>query len=178
LGSFDQSRSFTRGITREDVRTLTRRFPHVHDAFDAGLLQQLAMAERCRLHISPHSGMSFAVQAVGVPWLALAAQQWYEYLLNGVPLVSVFPDCPLYPCYREMYDDCAERIRRGVRTPCIEDAALLAKLPAIVSSMEALLAGSINYRDAALAHEAALAKLLGPESIVDWPEVIADGYLF
>jgi hypothetical protein len=178
LGSFDKSRSFARGITRQDVQALTRRFPRVRDAFDAGLLQQLALAERCRLHISPHSGMSFAVQAVGVPWLALAGQQWYEYLLNGVPLVSVLPDCPLYPCYREMYDDCSKRIRRGVRTPCIEDAALMGKLPEIVSSMEALLAGAIDYRDAARAHEAALARLLGPESIVDWPEVIADGYVF
>lgn len=178
LGSFDNARSFTRGITPEDVQSLTRRFPRIRNAFDAGLLRQLALAERCRLHISPHSGMSFAVQAVGVPWLALSGQAWYEYLLNGVPLVSVFPECPLYPCYREMYDDCARRIRQSERTPCIEDDALLPKLPEIVSSMEALLGGSVNYRDAALAHEAALAARLGPESIVDWPEVIADGYVF
>jgi len=169
LGSFDRKRSFTRGVTRKEIESLTRTFPRVHDAFDIGLLAQLAIAERCQLHISPHSGMSFAVQAVGVPWLAIAGQQWWEFLLNGVPLVSVFPACPLYPCFREMYPECESRLRKQLRTPCMEDEALLARMPEIVDAMESLLGGAISYRDSADRHEQAL---------LDWPHVVSDDYRF
>lgn len=178
LGSFDRKRSFTRGIGKKDIETLTRRFPRVRSAFDAGLLVQLAIAERCQLHISPHSGMSFAVQAVGVPWLVLAGQQWWEFLLNGVPLVSILPRCPLYPCFREMYPECADDIRKQMRTPCMEDDALLARMPEIEAAMEALLNGSIPYHEAARRHESALRERLGPGAILDWDAVSADDYLF
>jgi hypothetical protein len=178
LGSFDRKRSFTRGITEKELGTLTRRFPRVHNAFDIGLLAQLAIAERCDLHNSPHSGMSFAVQAAGVPWLAIAGQQWWEFLLNGVPLVSVFPACPLYPCFREMYPECESRMRKQLRTPCMDDDALLAKMPEIVDAMESLLDGSVSYRDSAYRHEEALRARLGDGAILDWPHVVSDEYRF
>ena len=178
LGSFDRKRSFTRGITPKEIEKLTRTFPRVRNAFDIGLLAQLAIAERCQLHLSPHSGMSFAVQAVGVPWLVLSGQQWWEFLLNGVPLVAILPECPLYPCFREMYPDCSSRLRKDLRTPCIDDDGLLAKMPEIVEAMESLLAGSISYRDSAYRHEAALRARLGEGSILDWPQVVSDDYRF
>lgn len=180
LGRLRGGRTRTRGVTRHDIRELVARYPAIFDAFDVGLLEQLALAERCQLHISPHSGMSFAVQAVGVPWLAIAGQEWPEFMLNGVPFVSIFPDCPLYPCFREMYADCKTRIRRGVLTPCLEDEALFVKLPRIIAAMEALLSGEISYRPAAEQHEKALRERLGPDSwsIIDWPAVIADDYVF
>jgi hypothetical protein len=180
LGKLQSGRSGTRGITARDIQSITDRYPAVRNAFDIGLLEQLALAERCRLHISPHSGMSFAVQAVGVPWLAISGQEWHEFMLNGVPLVSVFPDCPLYPCFREMYPECRTRIRGGVRTPCIEDEALFTKLPEVIAAMESLLAGEIAYRPAAEQHEKKLRERLGPDSwsIIDWPAVIADDYVY
>lgn len=180
LGSFDRRRTYTRGVSPRDVGKLCARFPGIRNAFDIGLLAQLALAERCQLHLSPHSGMSFAVQAVGVPWLALSAQEWHEFLLNGVPMLSVFPDCPLYPCFRHMYPECAVRLRSNVRTPCIEDDALLGKLPEIIAGIEMLLAGALPYHAAAHRHEAALRQRLGSDSwsIVDWPEVAAGDYVF
>lgn len=180
LGKLQGGGSRTRGITARDIQSMCDRYPAVHDAFDIGLLEQLALAERCQLHISPHSGMSFAVQAVGVSWLAISGQEWHEFMLNGVPLVSIFPDCPLYPCFREMYPECRTRIRDGVRTPCIEDEALFTKLPQIIAAMESLLAGEIAYRPAAEQHEKALRERLGPDSwsIIDWPAVIADDYVY
>ncbi|HEY2324855.1 MAG TPA: hypothetical protein VGJ82_18490 [Thermoanaerobaculia bacterium] len=178
LGSFDRKRSFTRGISPKEIESLTRTFPRVRNAFDIGLLAQLAIAERCQLHISPHSGMSFAVQAAGVPWLAIAGQQWWEFLLNGVPLVSIFPSCPLYPCFREMYPECESLLRKQLRTPCMDDEALFAKMPEIVDAMESLLDGSISYRDSAYWHEEALRSRLGDGSILDWPHVVSDDYRF
>ena len=180
IGKMEGTRSSTRGISRRDLDAICTRFPAIRNAFDTGLLEQLALAERCKLHVSPHSGMSFAVQAVGVPWLAISGQQWHEYLLNGVPFVSVFPDCPLYPCYREMYPECSTRMRRGVITPCLSDDALLAKLPAIVDAMESLLAGNVAYQEQARAHDRALRERGVPDSwaILDWPAVAADDYVF
>jgi len=180
LGSLSTERTSTRGVTRGDLDGLLERFPSIHDAFDAGLLVQLALAERCAVHVSPHSGMSFAVQAVGVPWLALSGQAWHEFLLNGVPLVAVYPDCPLYPCFREMYPECRTLRDAGRRTPCIEDDALLGKLDEILAGMETLIAGELPYAEAARRHQAALRERLGPDSwtVVDWPAVVAEEYVF
>jgi hypothetical protein len=180
MGKLKGGRSATRGIAARDIEALRARYPALHDAFDIGLMEQLALAERCNLHVSPHSGMSFAVQAVGVPWLAISGQEWHEFMLNGVPFVSVFPECALYPCYREMYPECRTRIRHGPITPCLSDDALFAKLPDIIGAMEALLAGGVVYRDAARAHERALQARRVPESwaILDWPAVVADDYVF
>ncbi len=98
LGAFKPGRSVTHGIERGAINDLTHEFPAVRDAFDLGLVNQLAIAQRCDLHISPHTGMSFAIQAVGVPWLTLAGGEIHECVLNGVPFVSVYTDCPHYPC--------------------------------------------------------------------------------
>jgi hypothetical protein len=170
----------TRGVSIPDIERLRSRYGSIYDAFDVPILNQLALAERCQLHVSPHSGFSFAVQSVGVPWLALAAQEWPEFILNGVPMVSVYPECPLYPCFREMYADCRNRIRRGDSTPCISDEAMLPKLPAITSAMEALLDRAVDYRQAAEAHERELRRRVGPGlwTVLDWPAVIADDYRF
>lgn len=180
LGAFDEKRSHSGGITARDIAALRERFPQVRDAFDVPLLEQLAIAELSGLHVSPHSGMSFAVQAVGTPWLAISGQQWHEFIYNGVPLVSIFPECPLYPCFREMYDDCRSLIRHGRRTPCMDDDALLAKMPDIITAMEALLAGEISYETVVRSQEQMLRQRLGPDSwcISDWPHVVADDYRF
>lgn len=180
IGKLKGTRSTTRGITAREIDALRARYPAMRSAFDLDLLEQLALAEQCDLHISPHSGMSFAVQAVGVPWLAISGQEWHEFLLNGVPFVSLYPECPLYPCYREMYPECRTQMRSGTITRCLSDDALFAKLPAILGAMESLLAGKVPYRDSALAHERALRELGVPESwaIVDWPAVVAGDYVF
>jgi hypothetical protein len=180
LGKIKGARSTTRGVTARDVAALCERYPAIRNAFDLPLLEQLALAERCNLHISPHSGMSFAVQAVGVPWLAISGQEWHEFLLNGVPLVSIYPECPLYPCYREMYPECRTQMRRDAITPCLSDDALFAKLPAIMDAVDSLLAGTVDYHEQARAHDRALRERGVPDSwaILDWPAVVADDYVF
>ena len=180
LGSFESKRTSTKGVSQADVAALCNRFPGIHNAFDAGILLQLALAKRCQAHVSPHTGMSFAVQAVGVPWLALSGQEWHEFLLNGVPLISVFPECPLYPCHREIYPECTARRERGFPTACMEEEALVDKLPEILQGIEQLVYKNIPYQLAAKRHVAKLRNRLGEEHwmLVDWPEVIGKDFLY
>ncbi len=66
--------------------------PGTLEAFDLGLLDQLAVIERCGLFVSPHTGFGMAVLCVGTPWLTLSGGSWHEYFCNGVPFYSVQPD--------------------------------------------------------------------------------------
>src|SRR5581483_8515069 len=97
LGALEAGRSITQGVTRAALDALLAEFPQVKDGFDRGLVNQLAIAERCQLLISPHTGLGFATQCVGLPWLVLSGGWASETWLNGVPHVSIYPDCPRYP---------------------------------------------------------------------------------
>jgi hypothetical protein len=178
LGSSDRRRSWTLGFTPVEVGQLRRRFPGVRDAFDVGLLNQLAIAEQAAVHISPHSGMSFAVQCVGTPWLVISGGLWPEYLLNGVPHLSVYPVCDRYPCFDRTLDECQERRTSGRRVICRDDEALTEKLPEVLDGLRVLLRGKLSAAEAAARHYAELrrrrAECADPlrESLWDWPAFV------
>ncbi|MBM3270103.1 MAG: hypothetical protein FJZ01_20915 [Candidatus Sericytochromatia bacterium] len=159
------------------------RFSCVRDAFDLGLVRQLAIAGSCDLHVSPHSGMSFAIQCVGVPWLAISGTIVHEYLLNGVPFWSVYPDCDVYPCLYPLGDrmlpDCRERLAGQSPPVCMEYAALEPRLPEVAEAARSLLAGEISYLECARNHLAELqARGLPGIPFFDGAGALAEEYVF
>jgi hypothetical protein len=68
FGCLNRNTSYTLGVAQQDLDELTREFPQVRNAFDLGLLNQLAIAELCDCLLSPHTGMGIVIQCVGVPW--------------------------------------------------------------------------------------------------------------
>jgi hypothetical protein len=89
----------TTSISRADIDTLLERYSFCRDCFDLGLLNQLAVAQRCSLFVSPHTGFAFAVLAVGTPWLTISGGRWPEFFYIGVPFYSVLPDPGKYPAF-------------------------------------------------------------------------------
>lgn len=189
LGAFKPGRSVTQGIDRGAIDDLIHEFPTVCNAFDVGLLNQLAIAQRCNLHISPHTGMSFAIQSVGVPWLALAGGEIHEAVLNGVPFVSVYTDCPRYPCgpwfdpvKNAMLPECQER--RGEERPflCMTGERLTARLPDILRAARLLIEDRLSYQECVQAHYRAMLPRLGADEgapiFFDWPRVMAEDFIF
>ena len=87
------------GVERSTVDRLLGKYLRSVDCFDIGLLNQLAIVQKCDLFISPHTGFGFAVQSVGTPWLTISGGTWAEYFFNYVPFYSVLPDPAKYPCY-------------------------------------------------------------------------------
>ncbi len=189
LGALGGGRTVTSGLERSAIDALVRASPAVRDAFDLGLLNQLAIARCCDLHISPHTGMAFAIQAVGVPWLALAGGEIHEAVLNGVPFVSVYTDCPRYPCgpwfdpiKNAMLPDC--QARRGAARPflCMTGERLTARLPDILRAARVLIEGNLSYQECARAHYQALLPRLGADEgtpiFFDWPRVMDEDFVF
>jgi hypothetical protein len=197
LGALDRSRPYSLMITAEDLAALEREFPRVRNAYDLGILNQLALAERCDLHISPHTGFSFAVQCVGTPWLVLTSNGSREYFLNGVPFASLYPRCPLYPCdawggggalRHPPLEECRERVqeheREQVGRPvlCAETAELEARLPEILEHARALIGRERSYVECVTEHYRALVERIGcpPGTVLlsDWPAVLTKEYAF
>lgn len=187
LGALDPRRSITQGVGRAEIDGLVAEFAGVRDAFDRGLLNQLAIAARAQLLISPHTGLGFATQAIGLPWLVLSGAWGAEYWLNGVPLVSIYPDCPRYPCdfwsrapARPMLEEC--RIRRAAGAPyqCLDQATLLGKLPQILDAAEQLVRGELPYEQCAAQHYAAMIPRLGlapgQPFIEGWPDSLKERF--
>ncbi len=195
LGALDRSRSYSLYVTAADLVALERDFPRVRNAYDVGLLNQLALAERCDLHISPHSGFSFAVQCVGTPWLVLSGNGTREYVLNGVPFASLYPRCQFYPCNawggdskvypHPMLPECRERVdARPTDRPvlCAETAELESRLPDILAHAGALIAKERTYLQCVTEHYQALLDRIGcpPGTVLmsDWPAVLTEEYAF
>jgi hypothetical protein len=189
LGALDPRRSATKGLAQGDVDSIVREFPQVRNAFDVGLLNQLALAERCGLHISPHTGMSFAIQCVGVPWLALSGGETAEYIVNGVPFVSIYPDCDFYPCGRwfaphknPMLPQCQARQASGQPWLCMTGTRLEQKLPAILAAARALLNGELSYQACVRKHYAEMIPRLGKQEgepfMEGWPGVMEEDFSF
>jgi hypothetical protein len=181
----------SQGVTRADLVSLQAEFPSVVDAYDAGLLNQLAIAERCDLHISPHTGYSFAVQCVGVPWLVLSGGEMFEHWLNGVPFASLYPRCDHYPCanwtklHHPMLPECIERAEAGGPTLCATVDELESRLPEILAHARALIARERPYLDCVREHHDALQSRFasidrttaGP-LLGHWPDVMTESYAF
>jgi hypothetical protein len=189
LGALDQRRSITKGITAQAIDALIGEFPQVRNGFDLGLLNQLAIAERCDLHISPHTGMSFAIQCVGVPWLALSGAWAAEYLVNGVPFVSIYPACERYPCgpwfapdKNPMLAECVARKADDRPFVCLTEASLEQKLPEIVAAARALIENKLSYLECARKHYQEMIPRLGKQDgepfMEGWPHVLAEDFVF
>ncbi len=158
----------TQGIDRDWVNRLVSSRDGVVDAVDLPLLEQLALAARCDVHVSPHTGMSFAIQCVGTPWLVLSGAREVEYVFNGVPWRSVYPTCDRYPCGNwlgqrgnRMYPRC--RVLAGLGRPfdCLDTAALLDRLGDILDGIEDLLHGRIDYHGELQRHRAEIVRRTG-----------------
>jgi hypothetical protein len=189
LGALKPGRSTTFGVDQHTIAQLVHEFPQVHNAFDVGLLNQLAIAQRCQLHISPHTGMSFAVQCVGVPWLVLSGGEMHEASLNGVPFVSIYPACDRYPCgpwfhpvKNVMLPECRERQAQNQPFLCMSDDRLTSMLPAILHAAHLLVERKLSYLDCVRTHYAAMLPRVGAEDgaaiLFDWPGVMSEAFVF
>ncbi len=89
----------TTAFPRDHLDLLLGRYPFCRDRFDLPLVDQLAIAERCSLLVAPHTGLAFAILAVGTPWLAISGGRWREFFHVGVPFYSVLPDPVRYPAF-------------------------------------------------------------------------------
>jgi len=135
----DANRSTSR-VGESEVERLSRAVPSIN-CFDLPLAEQLAFVESSQLHISPHTGFSFAASCVGTPWLAISGGRWHEYFFNGVPFHSVLPDPSRYtsfvwgaplPLVEDTDGD-------GPRTETMTRARIEADLPEIIESATRLM---------------------------------------
>jgi ADP-heptose:LPS heptosyltransferase len=154
IGVLGRGQGSTRNITRENVDQLLSISPQIKDAFNIGILPQLALCERSGVLISPHSGMAFAAQCVGTPWLALSGWKYHEYLTNGVPIYSLHPECPFYPCTPQNIKAECRTIADKWMGPvaCFSDDALRKKIPSILEYAEKLISGELSYREWMVIH--------------------------
>ena len=168
LGALRGKGSRTKGINVDDINSLVSEFSQVRDGFDKGLLNQLAIAETCDLHISPHTGMSFAVQSVGVPWLILSGAWPVETVLNGVPFYAVFPECEQYPCGPflrnspgEMLAECEVRKETGKPFLCLTQPTLSGRMPELLRAARQLAKREMAYHECLNRHYKELLPRLG-----------------
>jgi hypothetical protein len=138
----------TTSIARADIDRLLERYDYCRDCFDLSLLDQLAVAQRCAVFVSPHTGFAFAVLAVGTPWLTISGGRWMEFFHVGVPFYSVLPDPKKYPAFdpesfaRTVIDaDGSERILSMCAQRLEED------LPEILDAAESLVAGRWTFEE-------------------------------
>lgn len=189
LGSLRQAGQKTLGITRRDIDDLAATFDCLIDAVDLPLLDQLALAARCDVHVSPHTGMSFAVQCVGTPWLVLSGAREVEYVFNGVPFKSIYPGCDRYPCGdwvgklgKRMYPACEFLSRRGKPFACLSTPTLAARLGEILDGIDDLMHGRAPFHPALLRHREVIAGRLGlgaDDNFLDGgTDVLAPGFLY
>lgn len=163
IGRFGTDHGATTNFSPQDMEAFIARWPRVKNAFALGLLDQLAVAEQCDVLVSPHTGMAFALQCVGLPWLALSGWKYHEYLTNGVPLISILPKCPHYPCNDStILRQCQDAIeQRGAPVLCLQHAALGERMREIVQGCESLISKSISYRECIARHRLKLAETPG-----------------
>lgn len=169
IGSSRTGRPTTSGITPEQIEQLAAELPWIHNAFDFGLLNQLALIDQCDLFISPHSGFAFAAQCTDTPWLALSGGEWPDYWLGGVPFACIYPGCDRYPCQtggnHRMLEACEQARTAGRPFGCFEDSALLPRIPEAVRLAEELISGRRSWPESVAAHRRFFARRYGiPEN--------------
>jgi ADP-heptose:LPS heptosyltransferase len=125
IGMGGLKRGATRGMQKADVDKLEHF--SVRNAFDIGIIKQLAICQLSNVFVSPHSGMAFAAQCVQLPWLALSGHMNHEYLAN---------------------------VDRPIR--CMDDFSLESKLPEIMDALMQLIEKRIPYRTCVHQHVAKL----------------------
>ncbi len=184
MGSLNDSRSPTQNISSADVNKLLTELPQCCSVFDQDILRQLAVAELSQVFIAPHSGMGFAIQCVGVPWLALSGGPVHEYFLNGIPFACVYPRCQRYPCNgqlpgHEMLEDCKTIISEGTKPLiCLDEAEMMPRLDEIVGKVSDLISGRRSYVECLEAHISELkARGIASSLIIDNSSLVINSFL-
>lgn len=149
----------------------------VGEVFDRPLLEQLAVVERCRAFLSPHTGFGMAALAVGTPWLAVSGGRWYEWYLDHVPFRSIVPDTTRYPAFSQLEahstvidGDEGERIPSMTRERILED------LPRIVAGLEDLLEQRVSYEQCLADYGRDLLRAHGGDrtGVWSWDDVLSE----
>ncbi len=141
----DRSRTYS--YTKRQLKDFFRSSPELVNCFDIGLWNQLALLEACDLLLAPHTGFAFLAPSVGTPWLTLSGVRWPECFFNDVPFYSVLPDCPHYPCWRDMKVECQTRIEAHKTVLCMADQ-LAARIPDLLKGVQLLLDPNFSYQEA------------------------------
>lgn len=189
IGSLRGEGRATLGLDRRKIDALLAAYDGMVDAVDLPLLQQLALAERCDVHVSPHTGMSFAIQCVGTPWLALSGAREVEYVFNGVPWSSLYPACDRYPCGdwvgrsgERMYPRCKVLAQWGKPFECLSTTVLGKRCDEIVDRIDDLLHGRIDYHAELERHLVEIARRTdlapGANFLEGGQEVVARDFLY
>jgi hypothetical protein len=150
IGKSNQTETLsTSGISRREVERIVEAVAAI-DCFDLPLSEQLAIVEAARLHVSPHTGFSFAASTVGTPWLAISGGRWHEYFFNGVPFHSVLPDRNRYPCFawNDELPLLEDTDGEGSRTPAMSRARIEEDLPEMIEYAGRLVHGEVDYEQA------------------------------
>jgi hypothetical protein len=143
--------SRTAGFSRADVDRLTSRCNFVHDCYDVGIWNQLALLEWCDLLVAPHTGFAFLAPSVGTPWLSISGARWPECYFNDVPFYCVLPLCEKYPCWMEMLSGCVEDLAASRTVRCM-DKDLQGRIPDLVEGARLLLSGGFSFEQAMALH--------------------------
>lgn len=143
--------------------------------FDLPLLDQLAIVERSRLFLAPHTGFGMAALAVGTPWLAISGNRWHEYFFNGVPFYSVLPDPVRFPCFTGMGGEPpvieADTDGEGQRSLSMSAARIKADLPELLHAAAVLINEQLNYDQAMEDHFRRLRDLRDLSSMWSFDEI-------
>src|SRR5205823_8004374 len=114
--------------------------------FDMGLVNQLAVAQRCEVLVSPHTGLAFATLAVGTPWLTISGGRWREFFHVGTPFYSVLPNPARYPAFGpDAFDRTTIDPDGSERIVSMCEARIEEDLPEILDAAEILVEGRWTY---------------------------------
>lgn len=133
-------------VSRKDIDNLLEKYPRSVDCFDIGFLNQLAVAKNLDIFISPHSGFSFAVLAVGTPWLTISGGKWPEYFYNGVPFYSVLPNRKRYPVYEDKNFNKTIKEKEGRKILSMSHQRIIEDLPKILYGADILIKKKWGYQ--------------------------------
>ena len=143
-------------ITAGERQALRYAVPGTVDCFDLPLVDQLAVVQRSRVFISPHTGFGMAALAVGTPWLTISGGRWHEFFFNGVPFYSVLPDPKRFPAYTGMGADATiveqDLDGEGRRSLSMSADRITADLAQLLDGAGMLIGGCLSYEQAMDSH--------------------------
>jgi len=147
-----KGRTATDGYKLEEIQALADKLPNAEVAYNIGLLNQLALIQKCDIFLSPHTGFAFLPPLVGTPWLELANCPWPAYIFNYIPFYSVLPECGWYPAINETKKGCGKLLAENKKAICMTDKLLENKIPEIVKGAKLLLNKEFTYAKAVKLH--------------------------
>lgn len=148
IGKTGNSPGSTANLTPEGIEFLKSDSRNILSAVDVPITAQLAIAEQCSVLVGPHSGMAFAIQCTGLPWVVLSGWSYHEYFTNGVPIISILPKCPKYPCDgTSILSACTMAIQDKRTVECLSDTALIEQIDNVLAAIRSIYVSKISYRE-------------------------------